>query len=393
MPVQLSDTDVESVIRKIILQKSQSAIPAIQQTLTDTLGEISRHLRGTRLEHSTEDETFLVDDYPLLPVRRRFWEKVLHKLDESGTISQLRNQLRIVHEAACATAEQPLGQVVAGDFIYDQLSTDLLQTGLLSREVYDRIGKLAAGDQDDRLKASLLKLIYLIGKLPTDPMADIGLRATEDSLADLLVTELAGGSSALRKRIPGLLDALHNSQGLVMAIATPSGTEYRLQTAESSAWHDEYRKQVAELSANTQRLEMERVDLLKGAYREPLNAIHLTQGLTRQDSHWLALDPEQRQAMLASHNLNGGLALDLSSPDSILDELERCSLAQWPDRTQALKGRFEQARMDAARRLEPKVQRVDLPRRTLTDEAELADWLAETEARIRAKLEDGPVMI
>jgi len=831
VPVQLSDTDVESVIRKIILQKTQAAVPDIQAVLTDNLGEITRHLRGTKLEHSTDDEAIMVADYPMLPVRRRFWEKVLHKLDESGTISQLRNQLRIVHEAACATAEQPLGQVVAGDFIYDQLSTDLLQTGLLSREVYDRIGKLTAGDQDDRLKASLLKLVYLIGKLPTDPMADIGLRATEDSLADLLVTELAGGSSALRKRIPALLDALHNNQGLVMAIATPSGTEYRLQTAESSAWHDEYRKQVAELSANTQRLEMERVDLLKGAYRDALKAVHLSQGQTRevraltpwyddvlpadaerqisawfrdgwssseaevkgdarnagpsspvifvflpaqsrnelrsaiiehkaaqltldvrgqpttpegqdarsametrrndaarritqlvktlmanaqvyqgggqpvlgsdlseqlqtagaasivrlyrdfdtadqlgwdkvierarkgetqplqpikhsadtnqhpvcaallkhlgagkkgsdlrddfkappygwpqdaidgalyalvasghllalnnlgkpvdakglerrqitqcsfkpetvtitpvqkiqirkvfqaagvgcqpgqeidkapellcrlrelaakaggeaprpkvpgqqqlsdlealtgnallaelfsqratliqhsqdwqatgeqisqrwpnwtqlqtllshakdlapypalaaeaeqiqqqrallaehdpvqalldktvdllraslnhqrdayqgsyqtelaaleQDSHWLALDPEQRQAMLASHNLNGGLALDLSSLDSILDELESCSLAQWPDRTQALKGRFEQARMDAARLLEPKVQRVDLPRRTLTDEAELADWLAEAEARIRTKLADGPVMI
>ena len=282
VPVQLSDTDVEAVIRKIILQKQQSAIPAIQRTLTDHLGEISRHLRGTRLEHTTADEPFMVADYPLLPVRRRFWEKVLHKLDESGTISQLRNQLRIVHEAACATAEQPLGQVVSGDFIYDQLGTDLLQTGLLSREVYDRIGKLAAGDADERLKASLLKLIYLIGKLPTDPMADMGLRATEDSLADLLVTELAGGSSGLRKRIPGLLDSLHNQDGLVMAIATGSGTEYRLQTAESSAWHDEYRKQVAELSANTQRLEMERIDLFKAAYREALKGVHLTQGQIKE---------------------------------------------------------------------------------------------------------------
>jgi hypothetical protein len=282
VPVQLSDTDVEAVIRKIILQKQQGAIPSIQKTLADNLGEISRHLRGTKLEHTTQDEHVMVADYPLLPVRRRFWEKVLHKLDESGTISQLRNQLRIVHEAACATAEQPLGQVVSGDFIYDQLSTDLLQTGLLSREVYDRIGKLSAGNADEQLKARLLKLVYLIGKLPTDPMADIGLRATEDSLADLLVTELAGGSSTLRKRIPGLLDALQNKDGLLMAIATASGTEYRLQTAESSAWHDEYRKQVSELSSNTQRLEMERIDLFKAAYREALKGVHLTQGQTKE---------------------------------------------------------------------------------------------------------------
>ena len=87
-------TDVESVIRKIILQKTQSAIPAIQQTLTDNLGEISRHLRGTKLEHSTEDETFLVDDYPLLPVRlyRDFatadqlgWDNVIERARKGET--------------------------------------------------------------------------------------------------------------------------------------------------------------------------------------------------------------------------------------------------------------------------------------------------------------------
>ncbi len=67
-----------------------------------------------------------------------------------------------------------------------------------------------------------------------------------------------------------------------MAIATPAGTEYRLQTAESSAWHDEYRKQVSELSANTQRLEMERIDLFKAAYRDALKGVHLTQGQTKE---------------------------------------------------------------------------------------------------------------
>ncbi|WP_058554877.1 BREX system P-loop protein BrxC [Thiohalocapsa sp. ML1] len=278
LPVQLADTDVETVIRKIILQKQQAAVPAVQQALSDNLGEISRHLRGTRLEHTVEDEDVMVDDYPLLPVRRRFWEKVLHRVDESGTISQLRNQLRIVHEAACATAEQPLGHVVSGDFVYEQLATDLLQHGLLSREVYERIGKLGAGSDDERLKASLLKLIYLIGKLPTEAAADVGVRATEDSLADLLVADLASGSGALRRRLPDLLAALQNKDGLVMALATPAGTEYRLQTAESSAWNDEYRRQVSELSANVQRMEMERLDLFKAAYQDALKAVHLTQG-------------------------------------------------------------------------------------------------------------------
>ncbi|WP_295543353.1 BREX system P-loop protein BrxC [uncultured Thiohalocapsa sp.] len=278
VPVQLSDTDVEDVIRKIILQKKQRAVPEIQRLLTDHLGEISRHLRGTKLEHTTEDEALMVADYPLLPVRRRFWEKVLHRLDESGNTSQLRSQLRIAHEAASATAMQPLGGIVSGDFIYDQLSADLLQNGLLSREVDDRIRRLANGTDEDLLKASLMKLIYLIGKLPTEPAADIGLRATEDSLADLLVSDLDGDSSALRKAVPQALEALLNQDRLVMAIAGASGTEYRLQTAESSAWNDEFLKNRSTLSANTTRLDMKRIDALKTACQEALKRVHLTQG-------------------------------------------------------------------------------------------------------------------
>jgi hypothetical protein len=34
---------------------------------------------------------------------------------------------------------------------------------------------------------------------------DIGLKATEEALADLLVTDLSAGSSELRKQLPDLL--------------------------------------------------------------------------------------------------------------------------------------------------------------------------------------------
>lgn len=40
----------------------------------------------TKLEHAPEDETFLTSDYPLLPVRRRFWERVLRTIDTTGTV-------------------------------------------------------------------------------------------------------------------------------------------------------------------------------------------------------------------------------------------------------------------------------------------------------------------
>ena len=276
--VMLGDWDVENVTRQIILAKKPSAQLDVEQVWRDNLGEISRHLRGTKLEHVTDDEKVLTSDYPLLPVRRRFWERVLRTIDTTGTVSQLRSQLRVVHESVLATADAPLGHVVSGDFLYDQIAANLVSTAQLPREVFDNVQRFAAGDDSAQLKAKLLKLIYLINKLPADAAMDIGLKATEEALADLLVTDLSAGSSELRKKLPDLLDELQNKDRLVMALAGASGTEYRLQTRESSAWYDEFRAQEAELKAAPQRVEQKRADLLKSRFGEVLKKVRVVQG-------------------------------------------------------------------------------------------------------------------
>lgn len=276
--VMLGDWDVENVTRQIILGKKPSAQPAIETVWRDNLGEISRHLRGTKLEHVTEDESVMTSDYPLLPVRRRFWERVLRTIDTTGTVSQLRSQLRVVHEAVLATADAPLGHVVSGDFLYDQIAANLVSTAQLPKEVFENVQRFAAGDAQAQLKAKALKLIYLINKLPADAAMDIGLKATEDTLADLLVTDLSAGSSELRKQLPALLDELQNKDRLVMALAGSNGTEYRLQTRESSTWYDEFRAQEAELEASPQRVEQKRADLLKSRFGEVLKKVRVVQG-------------------------------------------------------------------------------------------------------------------
>jgi hypothetical protein len=275
--VQLSDTDVESVIRKVILQKKESAKPELENLLKTHLGEISRHLRGTRIEYHRDDEKVLLADYPLLPVRRRFWERVLRIVDTTGTVSQLRNQLKVVHEAAQSTADKVLGHVVPADFIYDQISTNLLQTGVISKAVSESIGRLKAGDENSRLQSRLLALILLIGKLPTDPVADCGVRATADMLADLLIDDFNNGKDAIRSRVPDLLKALVD-EGLIMAMHTSVGTEYRLQTQESAQWYDTFRQEEANLRGNSQRVENLRVDLLHKALRNQITQVRLTQG-------------------------------------------------------------------------------------------------------------------
>jgi hypothetical protein len=47
----------------------------------------------------------------------------------------------------------------------------------------------------------------------------------------------------------------------------------------------------------------------------------------------------------------------------------------------------------AVQLLKPNVVHVTIPRRTLNDEAELQDWLAEVEALLREKLKIGPVAL
>lgn len=276
--VMLGDWDVENVTRQIILAKKPSVQPEVEKVWRNNLGEISRHLRGTKLEHVTDDESVMTSDYPLLPVRRRFWERVLRTIDTTGTVSQLRSQLRVVHEAVLATAEAPLGHVVSGDFLYDQIAANLVSTAQLPKEVFENVQRFAAGDANAQLKAKLLKLIYLINKLPADAAMDLGLKATEEALADLLVTDLSAGSSELRKSLPALLEELQNKDRLVMALAGGNGTEYRLQTRESSAWYDEFRAQEAELKAAPQRVEQKRADLLKTRFAEVLKKVRVTQG-------------------------------------------------------------------------------------------------------------------
>ncbi|MFT5758585.1 MAG: hypothetical protein ACI9LM_003331 [Alteromonadaceae bacterium] len=273
--VQLEDTDVDSVIRKVILQKKESARSAIQTVMNAELGEITRHLRGSIIEHNKDDEQWMVADYPLLPVRRRFWERVLPALDRTGTGSQLRNQLRVVHEATKSTAHQPIGYVVPADFIYDEIATKLVQSGAIGKDIFETISRLKGGDTDQKLQGRILALILLISKLPTD--IDYGIAATADTLSDLLLENLLAGKHELRAMVPKLLSKLVDD-GLIMPMQTVKGEEYRLQTVESQSWYDMYRQQESELKSNPQRLEVFRSQEVQQYVRKQVAQARITQG-------------------------------------------------------------------------------------------------------------------
>jgi len=275
--VQLSDADVERVIRKTVLHKKPQHEAAIAASLRANQGEVSRQLHNTRLATTQADDAFMVADYPLLPARRRFWEKVLRNTDQSGTKSQLRSQLQIVFEATRHTADAALGTVVAADFIYEQIAGDLLNSGLLEREYAEIIDKQKDGSEDGKLRSRLCALIFLIGKLPRSAGADDAVRANAETLVDLLVSDLNKDRSRLEAQVPRLLKQLVDD-GQVMAVES----EYRLQTREGMAWTNDYNRRRTAALNDEQRINARRAESLRERAKQALKSLSLQQGNSRQ---------------------------------------------------------------------------------------------------------------
>ena len=270
--VELSDADVDTVIRQVILAKKPETKAPIEQIMQTNLGEISRHLAGTTIGHQQDDIPYFPQDYPILPVRRRFWESTLRVLDQTGTDSQLRNQLSMIHKVIQTNLNEPLGHVVPADYLYFDSADKLLQSRILPRKVHEKTMSWSKGSEDERLMGRACGLVFLINKLGSQNN-EIGIRATIDTLADLLVEDLSCGSSHLRSKLPGLLDKCE----LLMKV----GDEYRIQTEESAAWSDEFLSQRSALSNEAHRIEAERDDRIRKKFGEMVRKLSLTQGSSK----------------------------------------------------------------------------------------------------------------
>ena len=275
--VELSDSDVETVTRRVVLAKRQDRAENLAQMLDANAGEIARHLSGSAIASRAEDHAVLKEDYPLLPVRRRFWEQVLRAVDRAGTTGQLRTQLRIVYDAIRATADEPLGTVVSADFLFDQIAASLLQSGVLLREINETITTQDDGTDDGALKKRLCSLVFLIRKLPRDPGVDIGIRANTHVLADLLVRDLGADGPALRSRLPALLADLTAAGTLIKV-----HDEYGLQTRESSDWEAEFRNRQNRLANDLTAVSQARAELLGNAVRDTMGSVRLMHGSCKE---------------------------------------------------------------------------------------------------------------
>ena len=276
--VNLSDTDVESVIRKVILQKRADAQAVVQQVLDANAGEVSKQLEGSLIKERSEDRQVAVADYPLLPTRRRFWEECFRSVDVAGTNAQLRSQLRIIFDAVKDIAEDDLGRVITGDVLFQAMGPDLVSSGVLLNELNNRITGLDDGSEDGKLKQSLCGLAFLISRLPREQGADKGIRSTARTLADLMVPDLRKDSGPLRDRIRDLLDGMAED-GTLMKVGEKQGLEeYRLQTTEGAQWQRLFDEKRQAVRNDAHEVASRREQLLGEAVQRELKSVQLIQG-------------------------------------------------------------------------------------------------------------------
>jgi hypothetical protein len=276
--VQLSDSDVEAVTRKVVLAKKPAHEATIRATIDSHSGELARHLKASpKLSIRADDAKILVTDYPLLPTRRRFWEECFRAVDAQGTHSQLRSQLKVLHQAVLDFADRPIGHVIPADALYSAIADKLVNTGVLLPELYNRIEKLAgSGSAKDSLRRRVCGLVFLIMKLPRETGIDLGVRATAEVIADLMVEDLTVPSASLRNDVLTALEGLV-ADGTLMKV----NDEYRLQTTEGAEWDRAFKERVTQLNAQPEEIEAIRAQRFREQAQSAASEVKIKQGASK----------------------------------------------------------------------------------------------------------------
>jgi hypothetical protein len=271
--VSLQDRDLDRVVRAVVLRKRPEHQKEIEAVLDGASGEISRQLAGSAIAPSGADGEHLIADYPLLPARRRLWERFLRAVDTGGRSGQLRTQLRVVLDATREVAHRELGVAVPADRIYDEQESALQQSGALPSVTAQLIADLAQESGDGVLISRVAKAIYLIGKLPKDGPSATGLHATNDTIADLLIEDLRTDGARIRERVPTITKRL-TERGILDEVEGA----YLLQTPAAAEWASDYQAHVQDLRTDTRWQTDRRTELLREVFAEIERGLRPRQG-------------------------------------------------------------------------------------------------------------------
>lgn len=293
--VSFSDTDVDTVTRKTVLEKKPSVIIDVKTKLDGALGEISRNLNGSEYGYVTDDNKNLVADYPILPSTRKFWKKVLNAIDTAGTSGQLRSQLRIVDESIKNVAQKDLGAIVPADLIFEQKQQQLIQNARLLNETNTLIEQRKSKGGDSLLEGRILSAVFLIDLLPDGKDR---LKSNENTIADLLIDDISKSSDTFRTKVNELIKKLVEDK-----ILMPIGDEFKLQTKVGSEWEQEFAKQFAKFnSSGEDQIQNYRKERIVAFFKDKTKTINITQGVSKIVRDFELWDKETMPN--TEHNLN-----------------------------------------------------------------------------------------
>lgn len=276
IPIELSNTDIQTVIRKTILDKKPTAIAPLNTKLDAAAGEISRNLEGTDFGYLTEDKKTIVADYPLLPSTRKFWYKVLLVTDVAGTSGQLRGQLRLIDDGLKTIAEKELGYIIPADLIFTQNRSDFIRSGILLNDTSTLIQERKAKGGDFEIEGRILSAVFLLNRVISEDN-NTGLKSNDNTIADLLIDNLNVNSDAFRTKVKGLIKKLVDEKVLM-----PINDEYKLQTKIGAEWEQEFTKQYIKLNnSGDDQIQSLRRERMVAHFKDKTRGISVTQGTSR----------------------------------------------------------------------------------------------------------------
>lgn len=288
--VLLSDTDVETVTRKTILEKKPSAVTAIDKKIESAMGEISRTLDGTIFGYTSEDRKTAVADYPLIPPFRKFWKKIFQVVDVSGTTGQLRSQIRIVNDCVKILADKDLGYIIPADFIFEQKQRDMLQSALLLQEINNQIEERKAKGGDSLLEGRILSVVFLLDQLPKDSQGNLP-KSDAKTIADLLIDNLNEPTDPFRAKVSKLLHKMVDTDKALMRIED----EYKLQTKEGAEWEQEYTKNAVAINARGEdKIQSLRQQKIYETFKAKTNTINILHGNAKMNRPFELWDKADR---------------------------------------------------------------------------------------------------
>ncbi len=113
----------------------------------------------------------------------------------------------------------------------------------------------------------------------------------------------------------------------------------------------------------------------------------------QSNEYFSKLTPEQKNSILRTHQLLGKPEIKALDSKSLLLNLQKASLEAWQTKIAALPGQFQAAVDEAVKILAPQAKTYELPKRTLSNQADVDKYISEIKKELENLLKESASII